>query len=154
MVRQATLGDVPVNDYLNLADPSNYLQSMFDAAPMAQRNIHAIKPQISLTGTSREDAGRSIDQLLRNCRREQMQSPTAKAYFHRESFYLHVPEAEKARLALIALPPADGKALGFWRSHGKQATIPFSAMRTQLRASYGFRRSIMTEHAASYCRRD
>ncbi|MEK9642885.1 MAG: hypothetical protein VW122_09975 [Paracoccaceae bacterium] len=99
-----------------------------------------------MTGAiSREDAGRLIDQLLRNLPKgEQMQSPAAKVDFSPGKLSSHAPEAEKTTLALIgALPPtSDGKgaqdffALSYFSQAGDKPL--FEAKRTQLRASYGF----------------
>ena len=151
VVRQATLGDVPVNDYLNLADPSEI--SAVDVSMLRRWHKETFTQsnlKISVTGAiSREDAGRSIDQLLRNLPKgEQMQSPASKADFSPRKLYLHVPEAEKTTLALIAaLPPtSDGKdaqdflALSYFSQAGDKPL--FEAMRTQLRASYGFQGGI------------
>ncbi|MCG7495235.1 insulinase family protein [Thalassobius sp. Cn5-15] len=99
-----------------------------------------------MTGAiSRSDAGKAVDQLLAGLPEGQAQAaPNIDTSFEPRTVLLHLPDAEKTTLGLLGqLPPTaeggdltDLLALSFF---GRSGSGPlFDAVRTELRASYGF----------------
>ncbi|WP_404400440.1 M16 family metallopeptidase [Pelagibacterium halotolerans] len=145
--RRAILGDGPVYRFLSLPDPS-----VIDAVTRAEvmrwsdetftvGDIH-----VALAGhISPEAAGAAIDILLDGLpMSEDVAEPTLEADFRPRRIVLVRPDAEKATLGFMgALPPTrEGgeyedlailSVLG-----GDDSSRLFEAIRTNLRASYGF----------------
>lgn len=147
VTRQAILGETPLNDFLTLPD----LTVIQDVTVEELRRWHAETlvqngVTISVTGAiSAEDAGKAIDQLLAGLPvGQEKAAPVVDADFTPKTILLHLPHAEKTTLGLVGQLPAttDGGDLAdllalsyFGRSGGGPL---FDAVRTDLRASYGF----------------
>lgn len=147
LARLAVLEETPLNDFLSLPD----LTAIEDASIDDLRRWHAETivqngVTISVTGAiSREDAGKAVDQLLVGLPEGQEQAvPNVNTNFAPKFVLLHLPDAAKTTLGLIGqLPPTaeggdltDLLALNFF---GRSGSGPlFDAVRTDLRASYGF----------------
>lgn len=147
LARLAVLGETPLNDFLSLPD----LSAIEDVSVDDLRRWHAETivqngVTISLAGAiSRDDAGKAVDQLLRGLPDGQTQAAhNVDTNFAPKIVLLHLPDAEKTTLGLIGqLPPTsegddltDLLALSFF---GRSGSGPlFDAVRTDLRASYGF----------------
>ena len=115
---------------------------------MAFTNNRKNPQGIVVTGAiSRRDAARVIDQLMSNLPQGvEQQTYEQQATFESKKILLHVPDAEKTTLSFIGqLPPSaedgyltDLLALNYF----SKANGPlFDAVRTELRASYGFQSS-------------
>ena len=145
--RLAILGDTPLNNYLSLPN-----LAMIDNVSIDElRRWHAqtivqTGVTISVTGAiSQKDAGKAVDQLLSALPKGQEQAvPNVEVNFAPKVVLLHLPESEKTTLGFIGkLPPTseggdltDVLALNFF---GRSGSGPlFDAVRTDLRASYGF----------------
>lgn len=147
LARLAVLGETPLNDFLSLPN----LTATEDAGIDDLRRWHAETivqngVTISVTGAiSRDDAGKAVDQLLAGLPEGQAQSALKiNTNFEPKTVLLHLPDAEKTTLGLMGqLPPTaeggnltDLLALSFF---GRSGSGPlFEAVRTDLRASYGF----------------
>lgn len=148
LARFAVLGEIPLNDFLSLPD----LTAIADASVDDLRRWHAETivrngVTISVTGAiSHDGAGKAVDQLLAGLPEGQAQAaPTnIDTNFAPKIVLLHLPDAEKTTLGLFGqLPPTseggdltDLLALSFF---GRSGSGPlFDAVRTDLRASYGF----------------
>ena len=147
VARLAVLGETPLNHFLGLpnlaeiADVREHDLRRWHAQTIVQNGV-----TISVTGAiSREDAGKAVDQLLSNLPDGQTHAaPNVNVNFAPKFVLLHLPDAEKTTLGLLGqLPPtseggdlADLLALSFF---GRSGSGPlFDAVRTDLRASYGF----------------
>ncbi len=147
LARLAVLGETPLNDFLSLPN----LPAITDATIDDLRRWHAETivqngVTISVTGAiSRDDAGKAVDQLLVGLPEGQAQTaPSVDTNFEGKTVLLHLPDAEKTTLGIMGqLPPTaeggdltDLLALSFF---GRSGSGPlFDAVRTDLRASYGF----------------
>jgi len=147
IARLAVLGETPLNDFLSLPDLAAIEDTNVDdlrrwhAETIVQNGV-----TISVTGAiSRDDAGKAVDQLLSGLPEGQVHAaPNVNTHFAPKIILLHLPDAEKTTLGLLGqLPPTaeggdltDLLALSFF---GRSGSGPlFDAVRTDLRASYGF----------------
>lgn len=147
LARLAVLDETPLNEFLSLPD----LAAIEDTSVDDLRRWHAETivqngVTISVTGAiSQDDAGKAVDQLLAGLPEGQAQgAPNFNTNFAPKIILLHLPDAEKTTLGLLGqLPPTaeggdltDLLALNFF---GRSGSGPlFNAVRTDLRASYGF----------------
>jgi predicted Zn-dependent peptidase len=147
LARLAILGETPLNDFLSLPD----LTAIADASMDDLRRWHAQTivqngVTISVTGAiSRDDAGKAVDQLLSGLPEGQVHAaPNVNTNFEPKTVLLHLPDSDKTTLGLVGqLPPTskgddltDLLALSFF---GRSGSGPlFEAVRSDLRASYGF----------------
>lgn len=149
VARFAILGDSPLYNFLSIPN-------LDDIARIETSDLHEWHSQtitqkpagIVVTGAiNRRDAARVVDQILSNLPKGSAQNANMhQPRFQGKTVLLHVPDAEKTTLALIGqLPPSaqdgylsDLLALTFFsRGNGPL----FDAVRTELRASYGFQSS-------------
>lgn len=147
VARLAVLGETPLNDFLSL--PSISVISDVSVDDLRRWHAETIVQNgvtIAVTGAiSRSDAGKAVDQLLAGLPEGQAQAaPKVNTNFDPRIVLLHLPDAEKTTLGLLGqLPPTaeggdlqDLLALSFF---GRSGSGPlFDAVRTDLRASYGF----------------
>lgn len=147
VARLAVLGETPLNDFLSLPN----IPVISDASVDDLRRWHAETivqngVTIAVSGAiNRDDAGKAVDQLLAGLPEGQaLAVPNTVTNFSPKTVLLHLPDAEKTTLGFIGqLPPtAEGSdltdllALNFF---GRPGSGPlFDAVRTDLRASYGF----------------
>lgn len=147
LARLAVLGEIPLKDFLSLPD----LTAIEDTSVDDLRRWHAETivqngAIISVAGAiSRDDAGKAVDQLLAGLPEGQAQvAPNIDTNFEPKTVLLHLPDAEKTTLGFMGqLPPTaeggdltDLLALSFFERSGSGPL--FAAVRTNLRASYGF----------------
>jgi len=147
VARLAVLGETPLNDFLSLPNiPVISDVSVDDLRRWHAETIVQNGVIISVTGAiSRDDAGKAVDQLLSGLPEGQAQAThNVDTNFEPKTLLLHLPDAEKTTLGLMGqLPPTaeggdltDLLALSFF---GRSGSGPlFDAVRTDLRASYGF----------------
>ncbi|MGH1412633.1 MAG: M16 family metallopeptidase [Pelagimonas sp.] len=147
LARQTVLGQGPLNNYLSLPnlDDINAV-SVDDLRRWHAETVVQDAAAIAVTGAiSREDAGKVIDQLVSSLQADQPKSvPDVDANFAPKTILLHLPEAEKTTLGLLGQLPSTSQggdlvdllALGFFERSGSGPL--FDAVRTDLRASYGF----------------
>ena len=147
VARLAVLGETPLNDFLSLPNiPVISDVSVDDLRRWHAETIVQNCVIISVTGAiSRDDAGKAVDQLLSGLPEGQAQAThNVDTNFEPKTLLLHLPDAEKTTLGLMGqLPPTaeggdltDLLALSFF---GRSGSGPlFDAVRTDLRASYGF----------------
>lgn len=146
-LRWAILGDTPLRRSLSM-DPSEQISAVTrtDVERWHRQTLLRNTAKIAIAGpVSAKEAGRAIDALLAELpegKAPEIVPP--KANFAPRRILLHVPEAKVSSLNLAApLPPArEGSefddfiimmALG-----GDDQSVLFDAVRTRLRASYGF----------------
>lgn len=147
VARLAILGETPLNNFLSLPNLAAIEDvdvdelRLWHAETIVQKGV-----TISVTGAiSRDDAGKAVDQLLGGLPEGQAQAtPNVDTNFAPKIVLLHLPDAAKTTLGLMGqLPPTseggdltDLLALSFF---GRSGSGPlFDAVRTDLRASYGF----------------
>ncbi|EFO28649.1 peptidase M16 inactive domain superfamily [Roseibium sp. TrichSKD4] len=147
VARLAVLGEGPLNNFLSLPDLTKIdTVSVDDLRRWHTETIVQNTVTISVTGAiSLEDAGNAVDKLLAALPKGQTpETPDIRPDFSPKTILLHLPNAEKTTLGFIGqLPPTseggdlvDLLALSFF---GRQGNGPlFEAVRTDLRASYGF----------------
>jgi len=147
VARLAVLGETPLNDFLSLPNiPVISDVSVDDLRRWHAETIVQNGVIIYVTGAiSRDDAGKAVDQLLSGLPEGQAQAThNVDTNFEPKTLLLHLPDAEKTTLGLMGqLPPTaeggdltDLLALSFF---GRSGSGPlFDAVRTDLRASYGF----------------
>jgi len=146
--RTAVLSDGPLNNFMSLPE----LSKISDVDENDLRRWHAetivqAGVTVSVTGAiSRKDAGKAIDRLLSGL--PAGQSVTAASSqpvdFSPRIILVHLPDAEKSTLGFVGqMPPTeeggdltDLLALNFFARSGSGPL--FNAVRTRLRASYGF----------------
>jgi len=147
LARLAILGETPLNDFLSLPALTAIEDTSVD--DLRRWHVETIVQNgvtIAVTGAiSRSDAGKAVDQLLAGLPEGQAQAvPNIDTSFEPRTVLLHLPDAEKTTLGLLGqLPPmaeggdlTDLLALSFF---GRSGSGPlFDAVRTDLRASYGF----------------
>lgn len=147
LARLAVLGETPLNDFLSLPN----LAAIEDLGVDDLRRWHGKTivqngVTISVSGAiSQDDAGKAVDQLLAGLPEGQAQpAPNVDTNFAPRIVLFHLPDAEKTTLGLIGQlqPKSEGGeltdllALSFF---GRSGSGPlFDAVRTDLRASYGF----------------
>lgn len=150
-IRWAVLGDVPVRRALSVDPPAQITSATRDdIALWHQQMLVRTGAKIVIAGAiETTEAGVAIDALFAGL--PQAGPPrvvASKADFTPRRIVLHVPDAQTSTLIFIApLPPTrDGgefedfilaNALG-----GNDQSVLFDAVRTQLRASYGFGASL------------
>jgi len=146
--RTAVVGDSPLNNFLSLPD----LTKIDDVNENDLRRWHAetivqAGVTVSVTGAiSRKDAGNAIDRLLSGLPTGQSETAASSQQvdFSPRVILVHLPDAEKSTLGFVGqMPPTkeggdltDLLALSFFARSGDGPL--FNAVRTQLRASYGF----------------
>lgn len=147
LARLAILGDTPVNEFLSLSDlPAIEAATEDDLRRWHRETIVKTGATIAITGAiSSKDAGKALDKLLSGLPDGNIQTPLAvQADFAPKVVLLHLPDAEKTTLGIVGqLPPTsqggdltDHLALSFFGQPGSGPL--FDAVRTDLRASYGF----------------
>lgn len=145
--RYAVLGDQPLYSFLTLDDLSRIEEvTEVDIHRWHRETIVQSNVTIAVTGAiSRDDAGKAVDGLLSGLPAgENNLTSRAEVDFQPREILLHLPDAEKTTLGLIGqLPPTseggDLTDLLALQVFGRSGNGPlFDAIRTQLRASYGF----------------
>ncbi len=147
-LRWAIFGDVPLRQALSL-DPASQITAARrdDLVHWHKAVLLSDTAKIVIAGDlDAQQAGETVDSLMAGLPRSSGQSPPKKpaARFEPRRILLHVPSAKTSTLTLLApLPPArEGStiedmvlatALG-----GSDQSVLFDAVRTQLRAAYGF----------------
>lgn len=145
--RLTILGDGPLHNFLSLPDPTVIENVRIeDLRQWHRETIVQETAAIVVTGAiSDEDAGKAIDTLLSALPKGQERAvASVQPDFTSKIILLHLPDAEKTTLGFIGqLPPtAEGDdtidllALHFFGQSGSGPL--FDAIRTELRASYGF----------------
>jgi predicted Zn-dependent peptidase len=145
--RLAILSDTPLYNFLSLSDVTVIEDvTVDDLLRWHQSTIVKSNVTIVVTGAiSRADAGKAVEQLLADLpAAEPIPASPIKPDFTPRTILLHLPEAEKTTLGLVGqLPPTseggdliDLLALNFFARSGDGPL--FNAVRTELRASYGF----------------
>jgi len=145
--RAAVLGDQPILDSLGLISPENInAVTVDDLRDWHARTLTQTDVIIAVTGAiSEADAGRAIDQVLAGLPvGAPVPQPAIDLNIPPKRVYLHLPEAEKTTLGFLSqLPPTseggdliDLLALAHFSS-GLESPLN-KAIRTELRASYGF----------------
>lgn len=147
VARQAILGEGPLNDFLSLPNLTDIeAVSVDDLRRWHQETIVQGGVTIAVTGAiNQQDAGEAVDQML-SALPDASGSVTAstRPNFEPKTILLHVPDAEKTTLGFIGqLPPTseggdltDLLTLQLFSQPGSGPL--FDAVRTELRASYGF----------------
>lgn len=147
LARLAVLGETPLNDFLSLPNiPVISDVSVDDLRRWHAETVVQNGVTIAVTGAiSRSDAGKAVDQLLSGLPEGLEQAaPHVNTNFDPKTVLLHLPDAEKTTLGLMGQLPSTAEggdltdllALSFF---GRSGTGPlFDAVRTDLRASYGF----------------
>ncbi|MEY8880914.1 M16 family metallopeptidase [Donghicola sp. XS_ASV15] len=147
LARRAILGDVPIWRGIDLPDRSVIAQvTPADLKAWHATTIVGNNLTIVVTGAlSAQDAGEAVDSLLAGLPDgPAVQKPTTEPDFEPITVLLHRPEAEKTLVAFTGeLPSADRGhdfethlALQLFARSGDGPL--FEAVRTNLRASYGF----------------
>jgi predicted Zn-dependent peptidase len=150
-IRWAVLGDAPLRRALSVDPPEQITAATRDeVAQWHRQTLVRNGAKIVIAGALDADAaGTALDALLAGLPEGSGPTATApKADFRPRRILLHVADAPTSLLAFIApLPPTrDGResddivlvsALG-----GDDQSVLFDAVRTKLRASYGFEASI------------
>ncbi len=145
--RIAVLGDGPLNDSLSLPDLDAIDKvDVDDLRRWHRETIVGSGATIAVAGAiSLKEAGRAIDRLLAGLPNGKDRSaPVIEADFSPKTIFLHLPDAEKTTLVFLGrLPPTaegddliDFLALDIFARPGSGPL--FDAVRTDLRASYGF----------------
>ncbi len=147
LARRIILGNVPVWRAIDLPDRSVIARvSAADLRAWHAKTIVGNNLTIVVTGAvSAQEAGEAVDALLAGLSDgPEVQPPALKSDFTPATVLLHRPEAEKTLVAFTgALPPADQghdfeMLLGL-QMFARNGDGPlFNAVRTHLRASYGF----------------
>lgn len=145
--RLAILGQQPLNEFLslpNLDDIENVTAQ--DLRDWHQETFVQGGVTITVTGAiSEDDAGKVVDRILSALpERDAAKIQPTTADFSPKTVLLHAPEAEKSVLGILGQLPStdDGKdttdllALHFFSRSGSGPL--FEAVRTEMRASYGF----------------
>jgi len=147
VARFAILGEEPLNDFLSLPN----LAAIEDVGIDDLRRWHTetiVKDGLTIVVTgaiSPADAGKAVDQLLSSLPNQQVTTAQSiQPDFSPRTILLHLPDAEKTTLGFVGqLPPTsvggdlvDLLALNFFARSGSGPL--FNAVRTELRASYGF----------------
>ncbi len=146
-VRWAVLGDQPLRNALSLDDPDTFATLTRDDVVAWHKETFTRTPEaVVIAGDiSPETAGAALDALLAGLPvADRVLSRDAVADFTPRRILLHLPATEVTALSFIApLPPTRhgkefedmilGHALG-----GDDQSVLFSALRTDLRATYGF----------------
>ncbi|MBK5933388.1 putative Zn-dependent peptidase [Rhodovulum imhoffii] len=146
-VRWAILGEQPLRNALSLDEPGVVDNLTREDVVAWHTETFTRTPQAIVVagGIETADAGAAIDALLRglpDASRTVMQE-AAPDYTARR-ILLHIPEAQTTTLSLIApLPPTrlGGETEDLILIHalgGDDQSVLFEAVRTELRASYGF----------------
>jgi zinc protease len=145
--RWAVLGDTPLRRSLSM-DPPEQIASVTrdDVERWYRQTLLRNSAMIAIAGpVSAKEAGRAIDALFAGLPEKALPKASAsKADFSPRRILLHVPDSEFSSLAFVApLPPSRESndfedfiilgALG-----GDDQSVLFDAVRTRLRASYGF----------------
>ena len=145
--RLAILKEGPLNDFLSL--PNLYVIEDIKVEDIRRWHTETIVKNgatIVVSGAiDAQDAGKAIDQLFSNLPDKAVPTvPNVTPDFSPKTIMLHVPDAEKTTLGFIGqLPPTreGGDLTDLLALHifSKPANGPlFDAVRTELRASYGF----------------
>lgn len=145
--RFAILGEGPLNDFLSLPDLAVIQNvSTDDLNRWHSETIVRDGVKIAVTGAiNRKDAGKAIDRLLSSLPKGKKPDVAyPQLNIKPKTILLHLPDAEKTTLGFIGqLPPTsegsdltDLLALNFF-SRPSNGPL-FNAIRTELRASYGF----------------
>ena len=146
-LRNVVLGDQPYNEYLSLRDIAAIRAiTQADVQQWHRETVVSQGALIAVAGPVTEaEAALAVDALFAGL----PQGPAAEAVFKPLNFaprtiLLHVPTAQKTVLGMITrVPPSgdDGEVDDLLASlllGGDDQSLLFSAIRTDLRASYGF----------------
>lgn len=146
-LRDLVLGDQPYNDYLSLTDIASIRAT--SQAEVRQWHAETVVQQAALIAVAgpltEAEAGQAVDALFEGLP-EGPAAPvqTAPLDFTPRTILLHLPSATKTTLGLIArVPPTgdDGEVDDLIASlilGGDDQSLLFTALRTELRASYAF----------------
>lgn len=146
-VRWAVYGEQPLRNALSLDDPTTFASVTPDDVAAWHQETFTITPEaIVIAGDiTPADAGVALDTLLSGLPAASRQlARTAEPYFSPRRILLHIPDAEVTTLGFIApLPPTrqGGEMEDLILFHalgGDDQSVLFNAVRTELRASYGF----------------
>ncbi|HEV8033693.1 insulinase family protein [Yoonia sp.] len=145
--RWAVFGEAPMRNALSLDDPATFSDvSRADIVAWHQSTITRTPEAIVVTGAIDADAaGAAIDALLTGLPEAAPQLPREISInLSPRRILLHMPDATVTNLAFIArLPPTSqgGEIEDLILVHalgGDDQSVLFDAVRTQLRATYGF----------------
>lgn len=146
-VRWAVYGEQPLRNALSLDDPTTFASiTPEDVAAWHQETFTSTPEAIVIAGDIRPaDAGAALDTLLSGLPAASRQlARDAEPDFSSRRILLHTPDAEVTTLGFIApLPPTrqGGEMEDLILFHalgGDDQSVLFNAVRTELRATYGF----------------
>ncbi len=148
--RLASVGDTPLNDYLSLNDLDAIKAiTRDDVAAWHAETFTKSGLTVVVTGAvSPEDAGQIIDDLLSGLPQGEARPPAPRiANIKPQTVLLHLPDAEKSAIGFLSKMPPRSEGGEFEdilaSALMSDANGPlFQAIRTDLRASYGFQAGV------------